>query len=96
MVVLRFAVGRGLGDRRSRAACLDENMETFFPIGAGGQALEQIERAKTICRRCPVADACLAWALGTGQTERSGAASPVTSAGPFAGPGYPPLKEMRR
>ena len=27
----------------------------------------QIEEAKAVCRRCPVIDSCLAWALESGQ-----------------------------
>jgi WhiB family redox-sensing transcriptional regulator len=27
----------------------------------------QIEEAKAVCRRCPVVDTCLAWALESGQ-----------------------------
>ena len=40
---------------------------SFFPIGNTGPALLQIEEAKAVCRRCEVVDACLAWALETGQ-----------------------------
>lgn len=54
-------------DWRERAACRDEDPELFFPIGATGPALDQAERAKAVCRRCPVIDQCLAWALTTGQ-----------------------------
>ncbi|MGH8884560.1 MAG: WhiB family transcriptional regulator [Egibacteraceae bacterium] len=54
-------------DWRSKAACQDCDPELFFPLGATGPALEQIEQAKTICRRCEVAPHCLSWALATGQ-----------------------------
>src|SRR3569832_309188 len=54
-------------DWRHRAACLDEDPELFFPIGNTGPALLQIEEAKAICRRCPVMDTCLKWALESGQ-----------------------------
>lgn len=50
-------------DWRHRAACVDTDPETFFPIGNTGPALLQIEDAKAVCRRCPVIDACLLWAL---------------------------------
>lgn len=50
-----------------RAACRDEDPDLFFPIGTTGPALEQIEAAKQVCRRCEVTDACLEWALRTGQ-----------------------------
>jgi len=54
-------------DWRHRALCRDEDPELFFPIGSTGPALMQIEEAKQVCRRCPVTDACLQWALDTGQ-----------------------------
>ena len=52
---------------RDRAACLGVDPELFFPIGNTGPALMQIEEAKAVCRRCPVVDTCLAWALESGQ-----------------------------
>src|SRR5699024_8208029 len=54
-------------DWRHRAACLKEDPELFFPIGNTGPALLQIEEAKTVCRRCEVAETCLHWALESGQ-----------------------------
>jgi WhiB family transcriptional regulator, redox-sensing transcriptional regulator len=54
-------------DWRHNAACLDEDPELFFPIGNTGPALQQIEEAKVVCRRCDVQETCLRWALDTGQ-----------------------------
>jgi WhiB family redox-sensing transcriptional regulator len=54
-------------DWRHRAACLEEDPELFFPIGNTGPALQQIEEAKEVCRRCDVAEICLKWALESGQ-----------------------------
>lgn len=54
-------------DWRTRAACLTEDPELFFPIGNTGPALVQIEEAKVVCRRCPVMETCLKWAMDTGQ-----------------------------
>jgi len=54
-------------DWRHHAACQDEDPELFFPIGNTGPALVQIEEAKAVCRRCPVLDPCLQWALDSGQ-----------------------------
>ena len=54
-------------DWRHKAACLDENPELFFPIGTTGRAVEQAERAKAVCRTCPVTTPCLQWALETRQ-----------------------------
>ena len=54
-------------DWRHVAACRDADPELFFPIGTTGPALVQIEQAKAICHACPVMDACLEWALETGE-----------------------------
>lgn len=54
-------------DWRHHAICRDEDPELFFPIGDSGPALVQIEQAKTVCRRCPVTEECLKWALESGQ-----------------------------
>lgn len=50
-----------------RGNCRSEDPELFFPIGTTGPALQQVEAAKQVCRRCEVVEACLAWALRTGQ-----------------------------
>lgn len=52
---------------RNRSACLDEDPELFFPVGTTGPALDQTERAKAVCRSCPVSNECLEWALDTNQ-----------------------------
>ena len=52
---------------RDRAACLDEDPELFFPVGNGDPALRQTKKAKAVCRRCEVVDACLGWAMDSGQ-----------------------------
>jgi WhiB family redox-sensing transcriptional regulator len=52
---------------RLHAACADEDIELFFPVGTGGPALAQIAAAKDTCARCPVREACLRYALTTGQ-----------------------------
>ncbi|MFC8273822.1 WhiB family transcriptional regulator [Streptomyces sp. NPDC057271] len=52
---------------RARSVCKDEDPELFFPIGNTGPALLQIEEAKAVCRRCPVMETCLQWALGSGE-----------------------------
>ncbi|MGW5849948.1 WhiB family transcriptional regulator [Streptomyces sp. NPDC055254] len=53
-------------DWRHEAACRREDPDLFFPIGTGGPALLQIEKAKAVCRRCPVLNDCLEWALEGG------------------------------
>lgn len=45
--------------------CHNEPPELFFPVGNSGPALDQTEQAKAVCRRCPVRQACLAWAMET-------------------------------
>lgn len=54
-------------DWRNDAACREEDPELFFPVGTSGPALMQIAEAKTVCRRCTVTEACLKWALESGQ-----------------------------
>lgn len=56
-------------DWRHRAVCREEDPELFFPIGTTGPAVVQAEEAKALCRRCPVMEACLDWALETGQQD---------------------------
>jgi len=52
-----------------RAACLDVDPELFFPISNSGPPLQQIDEAKALCGRCPVAEQCLEWAARMGQAE---------------------------
>lgn len=54
-------------DWRHHAECREEDPELFFPLGNTGPALAQVEEAKAVCRRCPVIDSCLTWALASGQ-----------------------------
>lgn len=54
-------------DWRDDSACRYEDPELHFPIGNTGPALVQIEQAKAVCRRCPVIEECLEWALQTRQ-----------------------------
>lgn len=56
-------------DWRHHAVCREEDPELFFPIGNTGPALLQIEEAKAVCRRCPVMERCLEWALETNQND---------------------------
>lgn len=53
-------------DWQTKGACRDaEDREAFFhPPGERGRAREErVARAKTICRRCPVKEQCLEFAL---------------------------------
>ncbi|MEU1202084.1 WhiB family transcriptional regulator [Streptomyces sp. NPDC005813] len=56
-----------MSDWRESAACRSVDPDLFFPIGNTGPAVLQIEEAKAVCRACPVREACLRWALDTGQ-----------------------------
>ncbi|MFI9772170.1 WhiB family transcriptional regulator [Streptomyces sp. NPDC052415] len=50
-------------DWRHRAVCHGEEPDLFFPVSNTGPALLQIGEAKAVCRRCPVMEQCLKWAL---------------------------------
>jgi len=50
-------------DWRTRAACLHDDPELFFPDCTSGPV---IDRAKQICGGCPVRARCLDWALSHG------------------------------
>ncbi|MGP3913530.1 WhiB family transcriptional regulator [Nonomuraea sp. 10N515B] len=54
-------------DWTRRAACLDLDPELFFPISLEGPSQSQVERAKSVCHRCPVREPCLEYALATRQ-----------------------------
>lgn len=47
-----------------RAACAgSDEPDLWFPVGEKGPALLQAAEAQAACRRCPVIEICLAWAL---------------------------------
>jgi WhiB family redox-sensing transcriptional regulator len=48
-----------------RGACRGVDPELFFPISFRGRAVEQIDYAKAVCRRCAVSGSCLSYALRT-------------------------------
>lgn len=50
-------------DWRSAAACRTDDPDLWFPQGNTGPWLVQIEEAKAVCRRCPVIEQCLTYAL---------------------------------
>ena len=54
-------------DWRDKASCLTVDPELFFPVGNTGPAVEQIDRAKSVCSHCPVTEYCLQYALDTNQ-----------------------------
>ena len=54
-------------DWRHKASCRDTDPDLFFPVGATGVAITQIESAKAVCRECPAIEPCLEYALMTNQ-----------------------------
>lgn len=62
-----LALGNADYSWRDEALCRDTDPDLFFPVGTTGQALIQIERAKTVCGECPVRFDCLEFALETNQ-----------------------------
>lgn len=54
-------------DWRRSAACVERDLNLFFPISSVGTAAQQqILEAKRICDGCPVQRECLSWALEVG------------------------------
>lgn len=56
-------------DWRHYAACRGEDPEQFFPTGQTGPWELVIDNAKAVCRRCPVREQCLTWALDNHMNE---------------------------
>jgi WhiB family transcriptional regulator, redox-sensing transcriptional regulator len=51
----------------ARGACRGEDPGLFSPVSESGPSQHQTERARAICRRCPVLTTCLRYAMDTGQ-----------------------------
>jgi WhiB family transcriptional regulator, redox-sensing transcriptional regulator len=60
------ATFRSAGWQRA-AACLSADPELFFPVSSSGRSLEQVERAKAVCRTCIVRRQCLQYAIAAGE-----------------------------
>ncbi|MCX4513865.1 WhiB family transcriptional regulator [Streptomyces sp. NBC_01619] len=58
-------------DWREMATCRGADPELFFPIGHSNSSaiLMQVDEAKAVCRRCPVMEQCLDWAVKAGPVE---------------------------
>ena len=54
-------------DWYDRAACASAEPETFFPVGSGGAAVDEVAAAKAVCARCSVQSECRDFALATRQ-----------------------------
>ena len=52
---------------KTKLPCETVDPEVFFPVGNSGPALAQADQAKTFCRRCPITQECLQWALDMGE-----------------------------
>jgi WhiB family transcriptional regulator, redox-sensing transcriptional regulator len=53
----------------SRAACLTSDPDLFFPVSSSGLALSQVRRAKAICSRCEIRQACFDYSLRAGPIQ---------------------------
>jgi WhiB family redox-sensing transcriptional regulator len=51
----------------NQAACANAEPETFFPVGSGGAAVDEVTAAKAVCARCSVLTECRDYALATRQ-----------------------------
>lgn len=69
MSILASSLALGAADYtwRDDALCRDTDPELFFPVGATGMALVQIDTAKEVCTECLVRAECLDFALNTNQ-----------------------------
>ncbi|NUR91631.1 MAG: WhiB family transcriptional regulator [Nonomuraea sp.] len=56
-------------DWAAHAACQDADPSLFFPITWEERPGRPEERARRVCRSCPVRAACLDWALRTGEPD---------------------------
>jgi WhiB family transcriptional regulator, redox-sensing transcriptional regulator len=66
--VMRLKTKERRKDWRADAKCRETgDPELYFPVGHSNADLKQIDKAKTVCKRCPVSAACLDWAISTGQ-----------------------------
>ena len=54
---------------RDAAACRNADPDLFFPVGTTGDAVEDTEAAIALCRRCPVREECLEFAMVTNQRD---------------------------
>ncbi|MBW8793223.1 MAG: WhiB family transcriptional regulator [Streptomyces sp.] len=54
---------------REQGACVRLDPDLFFPIGDGGLTHVQVAEAKAVCRRCPVMEQCLGWAMRVEQVD---------------------------
>ena len=52
---------------RDQAACRHADARLFFPAGRSGGGVGHTKAAQAVCRRCPVQEACLRFALETNQ-----------------------------
>ncbi|WP_338682599.1 WhiB family transcriptional regulator [Streptomyces acidiscabies] len=60
--------GHNRMDWQRDAACADAaDPDLFFPISLNGPGADQVEEARRVCRRCPVAARCAEWARETHQ-----------------------------
>ena len=56
-------------DWRAASACLDADLDMFFPVAVGTAANQQVSRALRICEECPVTQQCLDFAMRSGEKD---------------------------
>ena len=54
---------------RNDAACRNSDTDLFFPVGMTSDAVEETRAAVALCRRCPVREQCLEFAMVTNQRD---------------------------
>jgi WhiB family transcriptional regulator, redox-sensing transcriptional regulator len=54
---------------REDAACRNTDVDLFFPVGTTGEVVEETGAAIALCRRCPVREQCLEFAMVTNQRD---------------------------
>ena len=54
-------------DWRTRAACIGQDPELFFPVSEKGPCALQTQEALAVCAGCPALRECREWSLATRQ-----------------------------
>jgi WhiB family transcriptional regulator, redox-sensing transcriptional regulator len=62
-----MTVPQYVGEWQAAGACLSADPEIFFPVSGTGAFAAQIQRARSICARCPVRRECLDFAMSSGE-----------------------------
>ena len=60
-------VANGGGDWQKRANCSPDDAKLFFSESGTRNEPKEVKEAKAICRKCPVVEQCLKYALNNGE-----------------------------